>query len=105
MPRCERHLVLLAAAGLLGEISFYLHDDQGACGVQVTISPFDVGDYEETDLSRLRLLANPEASGCIEVGCIDGACALEISGANWLPAPSEVLSCSLVSWADDQMEH
>jgi hypothetical protein len=107
LSQMRPHLVLLAAAGLFADFTFSQQDDQCVCGVQVTISPYLVATYEKVDLSRLRLLANPEACASIEVWCREYVFAQEITGANWLPDTSAVLSCNMVSWGtpDDQMEH
>ena len=107
LAQMRPHLVLLAAAGLLADLTFSLQDDQCICGVQVTISPYLAANFETVDLSRLRLLANPEAFASIEVWCRDYVFAQEITGAHWLPDTSGVLSCNMVSWdtPEDQMEH
>ena len=96
LAQMRESLVHLAAAGLWGGISFSLQDDQGVCGVQVTIFPYEVGDYQASDLSRLRLLANPEACGSIEVGCLDGTLAHQIVGDDWLPPSSATLEYTQV---------
>jgi hypothetical protein len=97
LAQMQESLMFIAAAGLLSDITFTISDPQGSYGVQATISPYDVADYEEVDLSRLRLLANPEAPGSIEIGCVECAFAQEIAGTDWLPEATEVLSCTLVS--------
>jgi hypothetical protein len=90
-------LVHLAAAGVLKGVSFFIEDSQGLCGIRVIIDLWEVSAFEEVDLSSLRLLANSEAPGTIEIALSDSAFAEEISGSDWLPEPSEFLLCTLVT--------
>lgn len=87
----QQSLVLLAAAGVLADMTFSLHDSQGVCGATVTLDPYSVDDYEEADLSCLRLLVNSEACGSIELGYVDVALAQSIVGEDWLPLSSPSL--------------
>jgi hypothetical protein len=93
----RKPLVLLAAAGVLTEMTFSLQDTKGICGVRAMLDPYNVEDFAEMDLSRLRLLANPEACGSIEIVCQDSVFAAEITGTDWLPDATDVFSCALVS--------
>jgi hypothetical protein len=97
LAQMREPLVHLAAAGLIAAITFSLKDDQYICGVQVTISLYDVADYQEVDLSRLRLLANPEGCGRMQIVCLDGALVQSIVGAEWLPLSSAILECTQVN--------
>ncbi len=90
-------LVKLASAGVLAEMTFALQDQQGICGARVILDPWDVSDFEEVDLSRLRLVANGETSGSVEIVCTDSAFAEAIVGTDFLPAPSAVLEWNLVN--------
>lgn len=103
----HKPLVFLAAAGLLSDMTFALTDEQGVCGAQATIVPDDVTDFEEADLSALRLLANSQAQGALEIGCIECGFTQEITGTDWLPEATDVLSCSLTSRSDtnEQMDY
>jgi hypothetical protein len=87
-------LVSLASAGVLSTIGFYLHDPHGVCGGQALFDPYSVEDYEEADLSGLRLLANPEACGTIEIAYVDRELALSIVEEDWLPLASPSLECT-----------
>jgi hypothetical protein len=99
-------LQLYAAAGVLEGVSLYYEDSQGLCGVKAIVDPWGISDFEEVDLSSLRLLATSEAPAVIEIALLDSAFAEEISGTQWLPAPSESLECRLVTASDttDDME-
>jgi hypothetical protein len=97
-------LVLLAGAGVLSEITFSLNDPQGVCGVRVSLDPFDIEDFEEMDVSRLRLLANPEAVGSIEIVCPDIMFAAAIAGTAWLPDATDLLTCALVTRSDSDRD-
>ena len=61
------------------------------------IDLWEVSAFEEVDLSSLRLLANNEAPGTIEIALSDRAFAEEISGSDSLSEPSEFLLCTLVT--------
>ena len=93
----QQPLVILAAAGLLSEVSFHLHDPQGICGATATLDPYDVADFEEVDLSGLRLVANPEGCGSLRIVCLDGALVQQIVGEDWLPLSSATLECTQVN--------
>jgi hypothetical protein len=95
-------LVVLAGAGELARITFHLQDPNGLFGVSVLFDPYDVADFEAVDLSRLRLLASPNAFGHIEIACLDTGFVAALVGAQWLPLPSVSLSftCSEVTHND-----
>jgi hypothetical protein len=92
----HKPLVLLAAAGVLAEITFTLQDPQGVCGATALLDPWDIEDFEAVDLSRLRLVANREACGRIEIVCLDSELAQSIvGGEDWLPVASDSLEYSV----------
>jgi hypothetical protein len=88
----HKPLVLLAAAGVLAEIIFCVHDPQGVYGATANLEPWDIEDFEAVDLSRLRLVANREACGSLKIVCLDSL-ALSIVGEDWLPEASDFLEC------------
>jgi hypothetical protein len=93
----QTSLVFLAAAGVLSEVSFHIHDVQGICGATATLDPYDVSDFVEVDLSPLRLLTNPDCWGSLRIVCLDGALVQQIVGDDWLPLPSPILECTQVN--------
>lgn len=93
----QKPLVFLVAAGLLSEVSFHMHDPQGICGATATLDPYDVADFEEVDLSQLRLVANPDGCGSLRIVCLDGALVQQIVGEDWLPLSSATLECTQVN--------
>jgi hypothetical protein len=88
-------LLLLAAAGALDELSFVMQDPNGVFGVRVIIDPYEVSDFEEVDLSTLRLLASPQALGQLDIVCQDSEFVEGLVGANWLPDATDTLSVTL----------
>jgi hypothetical protein len=54
-------------------------------------------------LSRLRLVANPDARGSFQIVCLDGALAQSIVGADWLPPSSATLECTQVNLYENGM--
>ena len=97
LAEMQKPLVILAAAGVLSEVSFHLHDPQGICGATATLDPYDIADFEEIDLSGLRLVANPEGCGSLRIVCLDGALVQQIVGEDWLPLSSATLECTQVN--------
>jgi hypothetical protein len=81
----RKPLVCLVAAGVLSEITFAFHDEDSVCGVTVSFDAYNMEDFEETDLSRLRLVASPTGAVIMEIVCLDGAIAHAYINAEWLP--------------------
>ena len=71
LERLHTPLVALCGAGVLCALALHLHDEFGSFGVTVTFDTADVGEYEEVDLSRLALLANPQAVSSLEITCLN----------------------------------
>jgi hypothetical protein len=94
---CETRetLLLLVSAGELAGISFSMQDPDGVCGVHVSIDPYGVADYEEVDLSTLRLLASPDASGQLDIVCFKGGFSEWLMAADWSHLSTDALSLSL----------
>jgi hypothetical protein len=97
LVQMQKPLVFLAAAGVLAEMTFALHDQQGIYGAKAILDPDGIEDFEEVDLSRLRLAASSEASGRVEIVCLDGALTTAIVGEDWLPQASYFLEFNLVN--------
>jgi hypothetical protein len=104
MRGMRKPLVTLTAAGVLSEIAFLLQDPQGVCGVAAAFHCYAVEEFEAVDLSALRLLANPESRGKLQIACVDGALAAAIVEAGWLPPASTFLDCRQVSRGGGDME-
>jgi hypothetical protein len=102
LEETRESLVVLAGAGELARITFHLQDPNGLLGVSVLFDPYDVADFAAVDLSRLRLLASPQAFGHIEIACLDTGFVAALVGTQWLPLPSASLSfaCSQVTLND-----
>jgi hypothetical protein len=90
-------LVELSRAGVLSEIAFCLRDQTGICGVRVVIDPWDVSDFEEVSLSRLRLAATREAGASLEIVCLESAVTQEVTKDGWLPTSEAFLIFATVS--------
>ena len=98
-------LRLLAAAGELAGLSFQMEDQNGVYGVRVLIDTYGVEDYEEVDLSGLRLLASAEACGHLHIVCLDSDFVQGLVGADWLPDATDTLSVALsFNTEDDSIE-
>jgi hypothetical protein len=97
-------LELLVGAGVLSEIRFSLTDSHGVCSVRAILDPYAVEDYEEVDLSGLRLLANSEACATIEIVCPDIVFAAEIAGTEWVPEATDLLTCALATQSDSDTD-
>jgi len=94
-------LRLLVAAGELVELSFQMEDQTGVYGVRVLFDPYGVEDYEEVDLSSLRLLASSEACGQLDIICMDSEFVEGLVGANWLPDATDTLTVALAYSTDN----
>jgi hypothetical protein len=100
----QKPLVFLAAADVLSEVSFHLHDVKGISGATATFDPYDAADFEDADLSPLRLLANPDGRGSLRIVCLDSALAQSIVGTDWLPPSSATLECTQVNLHENGMD-
>jgi hypothetical protein len=88
-------LRLLAAAGELAGLSFSMQDQTGIYGVRVLFDSYGVEDYEEVDLSGLRLLASAEACGHLHIVCLDSDFVQGLVGTDWLPDATDALTVAL----------
>lgn len=88
-------LCLLASAGALVAFSFQMEDPTGVFGVRVPIDSYGVGEYEEVDLSPLRLLASAEACGQLDIVCTDSEFVAGLVGVDWLPGATDALTVAL----------
>ena len=102
---CETRetLLLLVSAGELAGISFQMETPNGVCGVHVIIDPYGVADYEEVDLSTLRLLASPDASGQLDIVCFAGGFSAGLMAADWSHLSTDALSLSLRFGTDNDI--
>ena len=101
---CETRetLLCLVSAGELAGLSFQLEDSNGVCGVHVLFDPYDVSDYEEVDLCPLRLLANTDASGQLDLVCFKGGFSEWLMAADWSHLSTDALSLALRVGTDDE---
>jgi hypothetical protein len=91
----QKPLLSLLAAGALSEITFALHDEDSVCGVTVSFDVYNMEDFEEVDLSRLRLAAAPSGTGSIEIVCLEGAVTESFAQLDWLPPSQPTLAWCL----------
>jgi hypothetical protein len=95
----RKPLSALAAAGVLSGVTLTLQDAAGTVRMDVVFDAFDVGDGEDVDLSRLKLLASPQGEGRLEVMCSDEPLGRRLVETVLLPSLSEeALTCCQVRW-------
>jgi hypothetical protein len=80
----HKPLVTLAGAGVLAQIAFELRDPSGVFGAVASLDLDDVEDFAEVDLSPLRLLANAQGHGRIEIVYRDDQVAQALVEDGWL---------------------
>jgi hypothetical protein len=81
----QKQLLSLVAAGSLCDLILAIHDFDSDCGVTISFEPYDMEEFEEVDLTRLRLAASTTGIGRIELVCLDGAVTDAFSQLEWLP--------------------
>jgi len=98
-------LVTLAGAGVLAQIAFELSDPSGVFGAVASLDPYDVEDFDEVDLSGLRLLANSQGRGRIEIVYRDAKLAEAMVDEGWLAAlATDVLEVTEASQSKEGWE-
>jgi hypothetical protein len=101
----QKPLLSLIAAGVLSEITFALHDEDSVCGVTISFDSYNMKDFEEVDLSHLRLAASTTGTGSIEIVCLDGAVAEAVSQMDWLPPAHPNLAWYQVQQNENLEDH
>jgi hypothetical protein len=91
----QKPMLSLVAAGVLSEITFAFHDEDSVCGVTVSFDTYNMEDFAEVDLSRLRLAASTTGTGSIEIVCLEGAVTEAFTQQDWLPPSQPSLSWCL----------
>lgn len=100
----EKPLLLLATAGVLAGLSLALQEGEETVGVVVRFDPDAVGEYEETDLSALRLIASAEAEPALEVLVVESALSRTLVDRLLPQLSAETLACCQVRWQGHEPE-
>jgi hypothetical protein len=100
----EKTLLLLAAAGVLAGLSLALQEGEETVRVVVRFDPDAVDEYEETDLSAVRLIASAEAEPALEVLVVESALSRTLVNRLLPQLSAETLACCQVRWQGREPE-
>jgi hypothetical protein len=93
----RNQLLSLISAGALSEVTFAFQEVDNVCGVTIIFDADNMDEFEEVDLSRLRLCASATGTGSVEFVCLESGVSEAFSQVEWLPPTYSSLAWSQVA--------